>query len=141
MEKKIYEKPAMQLEEFISDDYCAGACGETEREYNFACDAPSGRMYRYLNSPATGEKPSVDTAHEYVGRFSPCPTTHTASTKGDFSYGFIDRNRNGREDEGEAAILYLEWGKEWHWWGEEDIITNGHATTNLNMKEWTYTKS
>ena len=142
--KKIYEKPVMLAERFVAENYCAGSCGDTGQKYLFECTSPSGRMYLYENSPATGPRPSSSTSHTYIGQYSPCGKKHEAPTQGDFNYGFIDRYPyNGREDEGEAAILYLEHGQRWNRWSHEyeDYISNGHATGNLNIEQWEVTKS
>ena len=47
-----------------------------------------------------------------------------------FYDGFVDYIRNGREDEGEAVIV---WRGPWH--------NDGHATMNLNKNEWDTNKS
>ncbi len=143
MEKKIYEKPIMQVEAFVAANYCVEKCGDIERKYSFVCTSQSGIMYLYNNSPASGPKPSTSHSRTRIGRYSPCGFAHEAPTSGDFNWGFIDRNGNGREDSDEAAILYLEHQQEWNWWsGEyEDHISNGHATGKLDMDEWEINKS
>lgn len=141
--KKEWGKPLTQVQKFVPQ-YCqTPMCGDVERKYLFDCTAPAGRMYYYNNSPATGSRPSPGSPSTYVGNYTPCNKHHEAPTQGDFTYGFIDRNRNGREDNGEAAILYLEHGQHWNFWHQEyeDYISNGHATGELDMDEWEITKS
>lgn len=142
--KQKYGKPIMQVDEFLPNSYCVSQCGVTEQVYLFECTAPSGRMYYYNNSPATGPKPASGSPSTYVGTYNPCHKKHEAPTQGDFTYGFIDRSPyNGREDAGEAAVLYLEHGMAWNWWHwqYEEYISNGHATGNLDIQSWEITKS
>ena len=47
----------------------------------------------------------------------------------EFPDGFVDYNHNGKEDEGEHVIVWLERG----WMGS---IYNAHATTNLDRDSW-----
>ena len=65
-----------------------------------------------------------------LGSYHPCQAKHEASTDDDFYDGFVDYIRNGREDEGEAVIV---WRGPWH--------NDGHATMNLNKNEWDTNKS
>ena len=65
-----------------------------------------------------------------LGSYHPCQAKHEASTDDDFYDGFVDYNRNRKEDVGEAVKV---WTGPWH--------NNGHATTKLNMKEWETSKS
>ena len=95
MEKKIYEKPIMQVEAFVAANYCVEKCGDIERKYSFVCTSQSGIMYLYNNSPASGPKPSTSHSRTRIGRYSPCGFAHEAPTSGDFNWGFIDRNGNG----------------------------------------------
>lgn len=71
---------------------------------------------------------------EYIGSYTPCSKKHEASKESEFPDGFVDYNRNGREDEGEAVIVWIERGP----WGG---IRNAHATTNLDRDSWETAKS
>ena len=71
---------------------------------------------------------------EYIGNYSPCSKKHEASRESEFPDGFVDYNRNGKEDEGEAVIVWIERGP----WGG---IRNAHATTNLDRNSWEVSKS
>ena len=57
MEKKNYEKPAMQLEEFIPNE-CVATCG-SEKYYDFTCDAEAGVICFYPDFPASGPRPTA----------------------------------------------------------------------------------
>ena len=125
---KNYVKPMMESEVFAANEYIA-ACGDTEYgNYLFECDAPAGRLYYYTTNWWGEEKA------EYIGSYTPCNRKHEASTESEFPDGFVDYNRNGREDEGEAVIVWIErrpWGG----------IRNAHATTNLDRDSWEVLKS
>ena len=121
--KKMYIKPVLESETFVPQNYIA-ACGDTEYgKYLFTCDAPGGRLYYYDRGRA-----------EYIGNYTPCSEQHQANMASEFPDGFIDYNRNGREDPGEAVIVWIERG----WWGS---IANAHATTNLDRESWETVKS
>lgn len=122
--KRMYIKPVLESETFVPQNYIA-ACGDTEYgKYLFTCDAPGGRLY-YYNSWGQAD---------YIGSYTPCNKKHEAEKSSEFPKGFIDYNRNGREDEGEAVIVCIERG----WLGS---IRNAHATTNLNQDSWETVKS
>ena len=110
--KKAYVKPSMESEMFVPHAYIA-ACGDTEYgNYLFECDAPGGRLYYYGKDWWGNQESRAD----------------------EFPDGFIDYNRNGREDTGEAVVVWIERGA----WGS---IRNAHATTNLNRDSWETDKS
>lgn len=121
--KKIWEEPRILAEKFMPNEYVA-ACGSTvEGNYLFRCDAPAGRLYYYTTN-WWGEKEA-----EYIGSYTPCGRTHETSRENEFPDGFIDYNRNGREDDGEAVIVWIERGMLGN-------IRNAHATTNLDRDSW-----
>ena len=120
-----YVKPTMEGEVFAANEYIASECGSTEYgKYLFTCDAPAGRLYYYDN---WGD------AHR-LGSYTPCEKKHEADMASEFPKGFIDYNRNGREEEGEAVIVWIERSP----WGS---IRNAHATTNINQDSWEVVKS
>ena len=114
----------MESEVFAANEYIA-ACGDTEYgKYLFTCDAPGGPLYYYNDRGRA----------QYIGSYTPCEKKHEADMASEFPDGFVDYNRNGREDDGEAVIVWIERG----WWGS---IANAHATTNLNQDSWEVVKS
>ena len=115
MEKKIWTMPQAEVEQFEMNQYIA-ACGDENRVYKCACNAPAGSLYG--PNRWTGRM-------EYRGPFTPCPAAEDAPTTDVFEDGFIDYNRNGRQDDGEAVII----------WDYE------HATQNLDMESWETAKS
>lgn len=128
MERKVWRRPLTRVQQFEANEYVA-ACGDTEYgNYLFECDAPGGRLYYYRTNWWGGEEA------EYIGSYTPCSKKHEASKESEFPDGFVDYNRNGREDEGEAVIVWIERGP----WGG---IRNAHATTNLDRDSWETAKS
>ena len=125
---KDYVRPMMESEVFAANEYIA-ACGDTEYgNYLFQCDAPGGILYYYRTTWWGGKEA------EYIGSYTPCDRKHEASVASEFPDGFVDYNRNGREDDGEAVIVWIERGP----WGG---IRNAHATTNLDRDSWEVLKS
>ncbi len=127
MERKVWRRPLTRVQQFEANEYVA-ACGDTEYgNYLFECDAPGGVLYYYTNW--WGGKRA-----QYIGSYTPCNKKHEASRESEFPDGFIDYNRNGKEDEGEACIVWIERGM----FGG---IRNAHATTNLDRDSWETAKS
>lgn len=121
--KKAFAMPKIVVEQFVPNEYVA-ACGDMEYgKYKFKCDAPAGTLYYYDNSGNAS----------LLGEYHPCGETHEADKSSEFPDGFVDRNGNRREDEGEEVIV---WIQRFGWWGY-----SGHATTNLNRDSWETTKS
>lgn len=120
--KNRWAEPKIMVQKFTPNEYVA-ACGSTvEGNYLFKCDAPAGTLYYYTSA----------LGYEYadrLGSYSPCGRTHEASRENEFPDGFVDYNHNGKEDEGEAVIVWLERGP----FGG---IRNAHATTNLDRDSW-----
>ena len=115
MEKRIWTMPQAEVEKFEMNAYCASACGTENLVYKFQCDAPAGSLYG----------PSFWGGMSYRGPFTPCPANHEAPTTDEFEDGFIDYNKNGKQDDGEAVII----------WDYE------HATKEVDMETWETAKS
>lgn len=128
---KKYIKPIMESELFTANEYFS-ACGDSGVNYLFECDAPAGTLYYYPNSD--GKIDGIYEGYgkaEKMGNYHPCSRKHLAPTTGDFYDGFVDRNGNRKQDEGEGVIVWRnrEWDiLGWRW--------NGHATENLDMNTW-----
>lgn len=121
--KNRWEEPKIMVQKFTPNEYVA-ACGSTvEGNYLFKCDAPGGRLYYYTTDWWGNEKA------ELLGSYSPCGRTHETSRDNEFPDGFVDYNRNDREDKGEAVIVWIERGP-------LGGIYNAHATTNLDRESW-----
>ena len=99
--KKRWEEPKIGVQKFVPNEYVA-ACGDTEYgNYLFECNAPGGRLYYYTRN-WWGEEEA-----EYIGNYSPCSKKHEASRESEFPDGFVDYNRNGREDAAKARVYAL----------------------------------
>ena len=114
-----YVKPTMEGELFAANEYIA-ACGDMEYgKYLFNCDAPGGTLYYYDKRGKS----------HYLGGYHPCNEKHAADFSDEFPDGFVDYNNNHKEDKGEAVIVWLEKGF-------LGMITDWHATTNLDRESW-----
>ena len=123
MEGRVWKRPFTEVQKFEANEYVA-ACGDTGYgNYLFECDAPEGQLY-YYRTNWWGEEEAA-----YIGSYTPCSRKHEAARESEFPDGFVDYNWNGREDEGEAVIVWIERGP----WGG---IRNAHATTNLDRDSW-----
>lgn len=129
--KKIWVEPRILVQEFVANEYVA-ACGDKNKVYKFECNAPAGPLYYY---PKKDDK--VDGIYTGNGRaqllgnsYHPCSAKHEAKATDDFYDGFVDYNRNRKQDEGEGVIV---------WRGPHN--NNGHATKVLDMDSWETTKS
>ncbi|MDN0044588.1 hypothetical protein [Mediterraneibacter glycyrrhizinilyticus] len=124
MDKRVWEQPMTMVQKFEANEYVA-ACGDTEYgKYLFTCNAPRGILYYY---DWRGR------AHR-LGSYVPCDDKHRTYRDSEFPDGFVDYNRNGKEDKGEAVIVWLERGPFGGIW-------DGHATTNLDRDSWETAKS
>lgn len=122
--KNRWAEPKIMVQKFTPNEYVA-ACGSTvEGNYLFKCDAAGGPLY-YYSTDRWGNKKANFISNNY----HPCGKTHETSKDNEFPDGFVDYNWNGKEDEGEGVIVWIERG----WFGS---ISNAHATTNLNRDSW-----
>lgn len=128
--KRTYVRPTMVGERFVANEYVA-ACGESGKVYKFECNAPGGKLYYYQNSDGkiNGEYTGHGRAIK-LGNYNPCGARHKANATDGFYDGFVDYNKNGRQDKGEGVIV---------WRGSYGL--NGHATTYLDMSKWQTAKS
>lgn len=128
--KRTYVRPTMVGERFVANEYVA-ACGESGKVYKFECNAPGGKLYYYPNSDGkiNGEYTGHGRAIK-LSDYNPCGARHKANATDGFYDGFVDYNKNGRQDKGEGVIV---------WRGSYGL--NGHATTYLDMSKWQTAKS
>lgn len=128
--KRTYVRPTMVGERFVANEYVA-ACGESGKVYKFECNAPGGKLYYYPNSDGkiNGEYTGHGRAIK-LGNYNPCGARHIANATDGFYDGFVDYNKNRRQDKGEGVIV---------WRGSYGL--NGHATTYLDMSKWQTAKS
>jgi hypothetical protein len=124
---RSWERPMAAVDAFVANEFVS-ACGETNKEYLFKCDAGGGKHYEvYFDSNNNGK---FDRNDQYLSGYKACGTEHTAKTTDDFKNGFCVKNHLILPDEIIPVII---------WRGEKG--NNTHCTTNLNMNEWTTVKS
>lgn len=132
MSKNVWTRPLTMVQRFEANEYVA-AC-ENGPGYKFECNAEAGRLYYY--EWGDGKIDGVYTGRwsaDYIGSYSPCEDKHETSSVNDFYDGFVDYNRNGRQDTGEGVIVWIERS-----WG---LIVDAHATSKLDMNSWDKTPS
>lgn len=102
-----------------------------ERCINLNVMHQGGKLYYYPNSDGkiNGEYTGHGRAIK-LGNYNPCGARHEANATDGFYDGFVDYNKNGRQDKGEGVIV---------WRGSYGL--NGHATTYLDMSKWQTAKS
>ena len=123
MEGKVWRRPLTQVQKFEPNEYCT-TCGTQYGDYLFECNAPAGKVYYY-----TTDGNVAGGVHYW-----PCADrNHTVDRDSDFPNGFIDYNNNGREDSGEAVIVWLE--------KAYGFVIDHHATTNMDRESWETVKS
>ncbi|MBP3522890.1 MAG: hypothetical protein J6M56_04900 [Clostridia bacterium] len=131
MDKMMWCKPEMNEFAFAANEYVA-ACGDiTSRIYNFICNAAAGTLYYYDRDN--------NNQQEYLGSYyHPCKRTHKVEVdvgSGEelpFYEGFVDYNKNERENDDEHVAVWIEWGT--RLWGEK-YVKNAHAMKALSITE------
>ena len=131
--KKRWIEPQILVQEFVPNEYVA-ACGDANRVYKFKCTADAGTLYYYPQGDGTidGIYTGNGRAME-LGSYHPCGAEHEARVTDDFYDGYVSTGSF----------------ENWHWVEKKTPVIvwrgkngrNGHATTNLNMNEWTTAKS
>ena len=131
-----WERPMAAVDAFVANEFVS-ACGDKGTIYKFTCDAPKGSLYYYQKSDGQidGKHNPYDEA-TYIGDYHPCKAKHQAPKTDVFYDGFVDYNRNIRQDPGEGVIVWRE-----KVYGLLGSYYDGHATTNLNMNSWETAKS
>lgn len=126
-----YVKPVMESEMFAANEYIA-ACGDTNYEYLFKCDAMGGFTGTVFYSDGDDKfEPFGDDRFMGSG-YHACGKEHKTIEGDDFVEGWYVTGWDG-----------ISGGK----WVEKVIIWKGadgkniHCTTNLDMKSWETAKS
>ncbi len=149
MEKKIYEKPAMQVEAFIANDYCEDCSAPGHHGYtiNFECNAGNRRRYYSIY------KKNADGSRTYF----PAPASGTPTNGMD--WGYHPCGETHQFDVEAMADLYTR-NDIYQGWMIDDVFSPGwddlevtiwtdgnksdeaiHCTTILDPKEWHLAKS
>ena len=147
--KKIYEKPAMQVEAFVANQYVAN-CGDTEYgKYLFECTAGQKEGYAHgiiyyesygdpdVFNYSTTLWGGVNVRERELGGFHPCNEKHEADTTDEFYNGwFVPCQWNGSYHYG---MQYDKAFKVVIWRGDNN--DNIHATPKLDRDSWEVVKS
>ena len=146
MEKKIYERPVMQVEAFVANHYCSD-CGDgpTTVTYKFQCNAGSHSNWQdvYLETngraglqtngnPWTGVQ-----ADRYIGEYHACNKTHNVTLSADEPFDIDATFPKG--------YVIADWGSGWQheyetlevriWRGNDG--RNIHCTTQVEEDKFT----
>ena len=136
--KKRYERPVMNAQTFVANEYVASSCGETGTVYKFKCDAgggQSGNVYQETNGVEglqkvydlrNGVEADKNLTFGLLSSYHACGKTHEAPTTDDFLKGYYDPIGEGKTV---PVLIWTENG------------TNVHCTTNLDIENWETTRS
>lgn len=149
MEKKIYEKPAMQVEAFIANDYCVN-CSDSSHHYTdyyFECTAGE-QGHQYYITDANGNYQIIN--GDFYGPRSERPHGYNQS----YIYHPCNANHTVRVYEGESItdqedILYNLYLDDTITPGKDmiqvviwtDKGTDVHATIKMDPTKWDIAKS
>lgn len=125
---KTWTKPQATVEKFVVNS-SVSTCAQTPSQFTFTCDAKRGiatPLYYYprKDENADGVHNPKD-RHEMLPFYHPCNNSHVTNDMNEFYDGFIDLNRNGRQDNGEGVIVWYDKNKR-----------DYHATTKLNVTKY-----
>lgn len=133
-----WERPMVVVDTFAANEFVS-ACGDENKVYKFKCTADAGELYYYPQGDGTidGIYKGSGKAQE-IGSYHPCGKEHEASVTDDFYDGYVSTYSyegspmfGGHWVEKRTPVIV--------WRGENG--RNGHATTNLDMSEWTTARS
>ena len=126
-----YVKPVMESEMFAANEYIA-ACGDTNYEYIFECDAMGGVTGTVFYDDGDHKfEPFGDDRWMGAG-YHACGEKHKTLKGDDFIHGWYATGWDG--------ITGGDWYKEVIIWRGADG-KNIHCTTNLDMNTWETAKS
>ena len=146
--KKVYEKPAMQVEEFVVNHYCS-TCGDgpTTVTYKFQCNAGSYSNWQEVYLETNG-RAGLQTnggwsqggylpADDYLGQYHACNETHNVTLSADEPFDIDATFPKG--------YVIADWGSGWQheyetlevriWRGNDG--RNIHCTTHVDEDSYT----
>lgn len=130
--KKVYEAPVVHLEQFVANEYIA-ACGDTNDEYIFKCDAMGGITGTVFYSDGDDKFEPLSGQDRYMGSsYHACGESHVTQTGDDFIEGWYVTGYEALTGGGIAKKVII-------WRGPDG--QNIHCTTKLNKNEWETAKS
>ena len=124
--KKVYEAPAVHLEQFVANEYIA-ACGDTEYgKYLFECNAGDLGLKKYPYEVYVDYRGNG--RYTYRANYHACGAKHEADKTDDFYNGYMDDTRTPGNDN-IKVIVWTDHGRD------------THCTTELDRESWQTTKS
>ena len=161
MEKKIYKKPAMQVEAFIANDYCVNCKEDPAHQfvtYYFNCDAGGSQNNKFYVRDGSGNYATI--AGNYMGptegywewnwgqrefivtkqghTYSPCGAYHEITVPRGTDISTVSGILTGYSID-DASTDAIENTPVTIWTGENN--DNVHCTTILNPNDWSTDKS
>lgn len=138
MEKKVWRRPLTKVQKFEANEYIA-ACGDTNNEYIFKCDAMGGILGAVFYDNGNGEfdpyipvfNPSGDRL-QGVG-YHACGSEHVTQVGDDFIDGWYVTGWDAITGQGDLITKVIIW--------EGPQGNNIHCTTNLDQNTWETAKS
>ena len=137
MGRKVWRRPLTRVQQFEANEYVA-ACGDTNDEYLFKCDAMGGITGTVFYSDGDDRfEPSLtgllgDDRLMGTG-YHACGETHTTQVGDDFIEGWYVTGWDAITGEGELVTKVIIWR------GPDG--NNIHCTTNLDKNSWETAKS
>lgn len=136
MKKRVYAKPVLESETFVPQNYIA-ACGDTNYEYIFHCNADGGFTGTVYYDDGDGQfDPSIPLIHQgdkLMGSgYHACNATHKTEDGDEFIRGWYITGKEAIEGGKLVQAVII-------WRGVEG--TNIHCTTVLDKSEWETAKS
>ena len=144
--KKVYEKPAMQVEAFMANHYCS-TCGDgpTTVTYHFQCNAGSHERWQevYLETngvagfQTSGNIWTWTPADEYLGGYHACDEIHDVTLSADepFNIDAVFPRGYLHAYDSEGGQSTQRWIEVRVWRGDDG--RNVHCTTHVDESSYT----
>ena len=131
--KKRWEEPRILVQKFMPNEYVA-ACGDSGVVYNFECNAGNRRssynVYYDNGRPLASSNGDEEWYAQFTG-YHPCGATHEAESDSGFYDGYMYLQNRWGNNTGDRIDVVI--------W--TDNGTDVHCTTEVDMDNWTTTKS
>ena len=137
MKKRVWENPLTMVQQFVPNEYVA-ACGDTNNEYIFKCDAMGGITGTVFYSDGDDKFEPVLTGilggDRIMGSgYYACGEEHVTQTGDEFIEGWYVTGWDAITGQGDIAKKVIIWR------GPDG--NNIHCTTNLDKNSWETAKS
>lgn len=129
--RKTWEEPKILVQEFVANEYVA-ACGDTQDEYIFQCDAMGGITGTVFYSDGDDKFEPLGEDKWMGTGYHACGAKHVTQVGDDFIEGWYVTGKEAMSGGGIAKKVII-------WRGPDG--NNIHCTTNVDMKTWETAKS